>query len=48
MNVALYLLDMHRNMDSDSRRDPVTVVRGITEMVSRDYRSFCSVYSYFT
>ena len=33
MEVALYLLDMHRNMESDDRKDPVKVVRAITEMV---------------
>ena len=32
--MALYLLDMHPNMDSDSRRDPIKVVRAMTEMVS--------------
>ena len=35
MQVALYLLDMHRSMDSDARKDPVRVSRAITEMVSR-------------
>lgn len=34
IEVALYLLDMHSNTDSDSRRDPVKVTRAITEMAN--------------
>lgn len=34
--MALYLLDMHRAMESDARKDPVKVSRAITEMVSHE------------
>ena len=37
MQVVLYLLDMHRTMDSDGRKDPVKVARAITEMVRTIY-----------
>ena len=32
--MVLYLLDLHSNMDSEERRDPVRVTRALTEMVS--------------